>query len=122
MCHQGQNNLDSGVPGAPEWSLAPLSMAWQGLDRYEIARSMLNPANNGNRTLEQVHHHLVDHALVLWAWKPGVHADGSPREPVPVPLKEYRAAVDRWFEKGAQIPGDPPREAKPAQEEGGTKE
>ena len=42
-CHQEANNRDSGVPGAPEWSLAPPSMRWEGLSREDIARSMLDP-------------------------------------------------------------------------------
>jgi len=116
-CHQETNNSDSGVPGAPEWSLAPASMAWEGLDRYAIARSMLNPENNGMRSDEDVRHHLTEHPLVLWAWEPGVDADGERREPPPVPLDEYRAAVNAWFEAGAQIPGDPPREPNVADEE-----
>lgn len=103
-CHKEENNDFSGVPGAPEWSLAPASMAWEGLDKYEIAEVMLDRSKNGNRTLEETEHHLTDHALVLWGWNPGVDANGDPREPVPVPLEEYRAAVHKWIENGAVIP------------------
>ena len=39
-CHQNENNNFSGVPGAPEWSLAPAKMKWEGLSRIEIAQSM----------------------------------------------------------------------------------
>lgn len=103
-CHVPDNNPHSGVPGAPEWSLAPSSMAWQGLSRVEIARSMLDPERNGNRDPESVMHHLTEHALVLWAWTPGVDAGGRPREPPPVPKDEYIEAVKRWFAAGAPIP------------------
>lgn len=103
-CHQHENNNYSGVPGAPEWSLAPSSMAWQGLSRVEIARSMLNPANNGGRTLEETVAHLTEHELVLWAWDPGVDANGVPREKPPVPKDEYIAAVKAWAANGAIIP------------------
>ncbi len=71
-CHQPENNASAGVPGAPEWSLAPRSMAWQGLSRVEIARSMLDPARNGGRSLEALVRHLTEHELVLWAWEPGI--------------------------------------------------
>ena len=27
-CHQSENNVNSGVPGAPHWALAPASMAF----------------------------------------------------------------------------------------------
>ncbi|MEW7290301.1 hypothetical protein [Aquimarina sp. 2304DJ70-9] len=103
-CHQNENNNYSGVPGAPEWSLAPESMKWEGLSRIEIAKSMLDPSRNGNRTHEEVMHHLTEHELVLWAWTPGVNAEGIPREKPPVPKEEYIAAVKEWFENGAIIP------------------
>ena len=103
-CHQHENNDFSGVPGAPEWSLAPLSMKWEGLTRVEIAQSMLDPARNGGRNLEQIVEHLTEHELVLWAWEPGVDANGVPREKPPVPKEEYIEAVKEWAEAGAHIP------------------
>jgi len=80
-CHAHENNDFSGVPGAPEWSLAPIEMAWEGLSRVEI-----------------------EHALVLWAWEPGVDAEGNEREKPPVPKDEYIKAVKEWAEAGAAIP------------------
>ena len=103
-CHQPENNNFSGVPGAPEWSLAPLSMKWEGLNRVEIAQSMLDPERNGGRSLEDIVHHLTEHELVLWAWNPGVDANGTPREKPPVPKDEYIKAVKEWAEAGAIIP------------------
>jgi len=103
-CHQAENNDLSGVPGAPEWSLAPRKMAWEGLSRVEIAKSMLNPANNGGRSLEETVHHLTEHELVLWAWEPGIDASGTPREKPPVAKEEYIKAVKIWAEAGAPIP------------------
>lgn len=105
-CHQASNNDYSGVPGAPEWSLAPDKMRWEGLSRIEIARSMMNPENNGGRTPEDVMHHLTEHELVLWAWEPGIDAEGNPREKPPVPVDEYIAAVKKWIELGAVIPAE----------------
>ncbi len=105
-CHQTENNDYSGVPGAPEWSLAPAAMFWEGLTRKEIAKSMMNPKINGGRTPEEIMHHLTEHDLVLWAWNPGVRADGTPREKPPIPLEEYQKAVKEWIEHGAIIPED----------------
>ena len=105
-CHQNENNDFSGVPGAPEWSLAPQSMYWEGLSRVEIAESMLDPARNGGRTHHEVLEHLTEHALVLWAWEPGIDAAGNPREVPPVPVDEYIEAVTAWFEAGAVIPAE----------------
>ena len=103
-CHMSENNNISGVPGAPEWSLAPISMRWEGLSRVEIAKSMLDKANNGGRTLEQTVEHLTEHELVLWAWEPGVNAEGLPREKPPVSKEDYIKAVKEWAEAGAPIP------------------
>jgi hypothetical protein len=103
-CHQKENNDFSGVPGAPEWSLAPIEMAWAGLSRVEIARSMLNPENNGGRSLEETVKHLTEHELVLWAWEPGMDVAGNPREKPPVSKEEYIKAVKEWAAGGAVIP------------------
>ena len=103
-CHHEENNNYSGVPGAPEWSLAPREMAWEGLSRVEIARSMLDPKINGGRSLEETVKHLTEHELVLWAWEPGVDAEGNPREKPPVGKEEYIAAVKEWAAGGAVIP------------------
>jgi len=103
-CHQDENNDYSGVPGAPEWSLAPQSMKWEGLSRTEIAASMLDKKRNGGRNHHQVMEHLTEHALVLWAWNPGIDAAGNPREKPPVPVDEYILAVKEWFDAGAIIP------------------
>ena len=105
-CHQSENNDYSGVPGAPEWSLAPESMKWEGLTRTEIAESMLDPKRKGGRTHHEVMEHLTEHELVLWAWEPGIDAAGNHRELPPVPVEEYIEAVKAWFEAGAVIPAE----------------
>lgn len=105
-CHQAENNNLSGVPGAPEWSLAPLSMQWEGLSRVEIARSMLDKSKNGGRSVDDIMHHLTEHELVLWAWEPGVGVDGKPRELPPVGKEEYIKAVKDWVAAGAPIPAE----------------
>lgn len=103
-CHQHENNDFSGVPGAHEWSLAPIEMQWEGLSRVEIARSMMNRKINGNRSLAEIVEHLTEHELVLWAWEPGIDAEGNPRELPPVSKEEYIQAVKDWAAQGAVIP------------------
>lgn len=103
-CHQKENNNYSGAPGAPHWHLAPLSMAWQGLTKVEIAKSMLNPANNGGKNLEEIVKHLTEDELVLWAWNPGVNHVGMPREKPPLTEEEWVKIVKKWAATGAQIP------------------
>ncbi len=103
-CHQEENNLNSGVPGAPHWGLAPSSMAWEGLSGPEIVRSILDPKKNGGRSLEEIVHHLTEDALVLWAWEPGLDAAGNRREAPPVSKEEWIQAVKEWADAGATIP------------------
>ena len=103
-CHTDENNDYSGVPGAPHWALAPENMAWEGKSRVEIAQQMMDPVRNGGRSAEEIMEHLTEHALVLWAWEPGVDVEGNPREKPPVPRDEYIAAVKEWIENGAVIP------------------
>lgn len=105
-CHQDSNNNFAGVPGAPDWSLAPESMKWFDLSRVEIAQSMLTAKTNGRRDHNALMHHLTEHELVLWAWDPGVNAAGVKRVPIAVPKEEYIAAVKSWFKNGAIIPGE----------------
>lgn len=105
-CHHEENNDLAGVPGAPEWSLAPLKMAWEGLSRVEIAKSILDPEINNGRTLEETVKHLTEHELVLWAWNPGVDSEGNPREKPPVSKEDYIAAVKEWAANGAVIPAE----------------
>ena len=103
-CHQEENNRFSGVPGAPHWHLAPRSMGWEGLDRIEIARAMLDPSKNGNRSIEDIRHHLTNDPLVLWVFDPGVNSEGIPRETPPISKEAFIAAVNSWVDAGAPIP------------------
>lgn len=103
-CHQKENNDLAGVPGAPNWHLAPKSMAWQGLTRVEIAQVLINPAKNGGKTLNEIVKHLTEDELVLWAWNPGVDSDGKERERPPVNKEVYIKAVKDWAAEGAIIP------------------
>ncbi|MGB2759490.1 hypothetical protein [Maribacter stanieri] len=103
-CHQSINNTNSGVPGAPHWSLAPASMGWEGLSRAQIAERLLDKNTNGNRSHDELVKHMTEDDLVLWAWEPGIDADGNQRTIPPVSKKEFKEAVENWFANGAIIP------------------
>lgn len=103
-CHQSENNIYSGVPGAPHWALAPASMAWEGLTRTQIAQRLLDKNTNGNRSHEDLVKHMTEDDLVLWAWKPGVDANGELREIPPVSKEEFKKVVEYWFDNGAVVP------------------
>ncbi|GLR15623.1 hypothetical protein [Portibacter lacus] len=105
-CHQKENNLNSGVPGAPHWHLAPRSMAWEGLSRTEVASVFMNPETNGGKSPEEIEKHMTEDDLVLWAFEPGIGLDGVPREKPPVSKEEFIEAVKIWIANGAKIPSE----------------
>ncbi|MAU71951.1 MAG: hypothetical protein CML04_07620 [Pseudozobellia sp.] len=105
-CHQEENNDYSGVPGAPHWALAPASMGWQGLSKTEIAKRLLDPSTNGGKSHEELVEHMTEDELVLWAWEPGIDANGEPREVPPVSEENFKIAVKKWFDEGARIPSE----------------
>ncbi len=105
-CHQSENNAYSGVPGALHWALAPASMSWEGLTRTEIAERMLHPKTNGGKNHQELVKHMTEDELVLWAWNPGVDANGKPREKPPISENDFKAAVEQWFVSGAVIPSE----------------
>jgi len=103
-CHQDKNNDYTGVPGVKDWHIAPRSMGWQGLDKYQVAKKMVNPTLNGGLDLEALAKHLTEDELVLWAFNPGVNQLGQQRTPPPVTKEDYIKAVKEWVLQGAQIP------------------
>lgn len=97
-CHQNVNQ-QNGVPGAPNWGLAPLSMAWEGLDDRQLAEALKDPAKNGKRSLEQIFEHNVHDELVGWAWNPG-----AGRDTPALSREEFGRALRTWIDTGAVLP------------------
>jgi hypothetical protein len=100
-CHQGANQVN-GVPGAPGWHLAPLSMGWEGLDDGELADAIKDPSRNGHRTMAQIQDHMAHDLLVSWAWNPGA----SRRSPQ-ISQAELGRLVKEWIDTGAVSPRSP---------------
>ena len=70
-CHQEANADETGLPGAPNWHLAPLSMGWEGLSDSALCRVLKDTRNNGGKSIDALVHHMTDDPLVQWAWSPG---------------------------------------------------
>lgn len=98
-CHRDENNGFTGVPGAPNWHLAPLSMGWEGLDDAELCTTLKDRSKNGDRSVEALVEHLESDKLVLWGWQPG-----AGRAPVPMPHASFVSAVKSWAGAGAPCP------------------
>ncbi|HSK03508.1 MAG TPA: Isoquinoline 1-oxidoreductase subunit [Kofleriaceae bacterium] len=94
-CHQAANQLN-GVPGAPSWALAPLSMGWEGLDDHALAEALKDRARNGGRSLGELVRHMSEDPLVDWGWRPG-----GERAPVPVDKATFLADLRAWIAAGA---------------------
>ncbi len=86
-CHGEENNLHSGLPGAPAWHLAPLSMGWQGLSDADLCTTLKDEKRNGGKTIAALVEHMEKDGLVLWGWNPG-----GDRAPMPLPLAQANAA------------------------------
>src|ERR1017187_2698501 len=97
-CHQSANQLN-GVPGAPKWGLAPLSMGWEGLDDHQLADAIKDPDRNGHRTLAQIQDHMARDILVSWAWSPG-----AGRRSPQISQAELGRLVQEWIDTGAFSP------------------
>ena len=98
-CHGAANHAVSGVPGAPHWQLAPLSMGWQGLDRGALCRVLVDPAMNGGRDLAELVEHMSADPLVLWGWAPG-----GDRAPVTPAHPQFVVALKAWADAGGPCP------------------
>jgi hypothetical protein len=101
-CHQSANQAASGVPGAPDWHLAPLRMAWEGLGVAELCRALRDPKRGGMRPAQLVAH--FGTGLVRWAWSPGLDHTGRPRAVPPIGHDQFIDVTRDWVSAGAPCP------------------
>lgn len=98
-CHQGANFAPTGVPGNPQWLLAPLSMAWQGKSLGQICMQIKDRKRNGGKSLPQIQEHMGHDALVGWAWSPGGN-----RTPAAGTQAQFGQLIEAWIASGAACP------------------
>jgi len=99
-CHRDTNSPDGYVPGAPEWHLAPLSMSWeQARGDKDLCEGLLDKTRNGNREAKGIVIHMVNDALVQWAWTPG-----RGRTPPPISQEDFHVLLRLWESTGAACP------------------
>jgi hypothetical protein len=100
-CHQPTNLEGLGKPpGAPDWHLPPanMKMVFQGRTPHQLAKQLVNPKTNGNKTLKQLMAH-ADDGLVKAGWNMG-----EGRSLPPMSHEEFKKAWITWIEKGAYAP------------------
>jgi hypothetical protein len=110
-CHQRANAMTTGVPGAPGWHLAPLSMRWQDpndkiLSSAEVCRAVTDRSRNDHLDgAGLLKHHTVE-PLVRWAFRPGRAIDGTMRTLPPLTHDQFVEATRQWVEAGTPCPQD----------------
>lgn len=102
-CHRSENNDHTGVPGAENWHLAPLSMGWQGLTDADLCKTLKDETANGGRSVAALVEHMEKDKLVLWGWAPG-----RDRKPVAKPHPQFISEVKAWAAAGAPCPSATP--------------
>lgn len=98
-CHQDRNTYGAHLPpGAPHWQLPhpDMPLVFEGRSKQQLADQLLDRAQNGGRSPEQLLHHVEQDPLVLWGWAPG-----TGRAPVDVPHAEFVAAFRGWLAANA---------------------
>ncbi|CAN5448956.1 hypothetical protein BH10PSE12_BH10PSE12_24190 [soil metagenome] len=98
-CHHDANFDTAGVPGAPNWMLAPKEMAWQGETLGNICRQIKDRKRNGDKDMPALIHHMAEDTLVGWGWHPGGN-----RSPAPGTQKQFGELFKAWADSGAYCP------------------
>lgn len=103
-CHAEHNSkVFGGPPGAPHWGLPPADtpMIFQNRSVTALCRQLRDPAQNGQRSLAELHEHIAEDPLVLWGWSPG-----GDRTAPPISHAGFVAAFRAWVEAGGICPGE----------------
>lgn len=107
-CHQTKNaeaiGVPGGPPGAPHWGLPPAAFPspFRGHTPASLCAQLKDPAQNGERSLAELQHHISEDPLVLWGWDPG----GDRTRP-PVSHARFVEAFDTWVRGGGACPEEP---------------
>ena len=100
-CHQSTNQEGlNKPPGHPNWRLPPadMKMVFQGRTASQLAKQLVDPKTNGNKSLQQLIEH-ADDGLVKAGWNPG-----EGRTVPPLSHEEFKKAWITWIKNGAYAP------------------
>ncbi len=100
-CHQATNTEGlNQPPGHPDWHLPPanMKMVFEGRSPNQLAKQLVNPKTNGNKSLKQLIAH-ADDGLVKAGWNPG-----EGRTLPPMSYAEFKKAWITWINTGAYAP------------------
>ena len=100
-CHQPENLPGLHKPlGNPNWHLPPadMKMVFQGRTPRQLAKQLVDPKQNGNKSKEKLLEHAHD-ALVIAGWNMG-----EGRILPPMSHEEFVKVWTTWIKKGAYAP------------------
>jgi len=100
-CHQPENTVGIHMPpGSPAWHLPPsnMKMVFQGRTPNQLAKQLVDPKRNGNKSMAQLLAH-ADDALVMVGWDPG-----EGRSLPPMTHAEFKKEWTTWINNGAYAP------------------
>jgi hypothetical protein len=100
-CHQPANTPGLHTPpGNPNWHLPPADtrMVFQGRTPHQLAKQLMDPMQNGHKSVEQLIAHASD-GLVVAAWNPG-----EGRTLPPLSHETFKKAWTTWIKNGAYAP------------------
>lgn len=100
-CHQPTNTPGLHMPpGNPNWHLPPadMRMVFQGKTPRQLAKQLIDPAQNGHKDMKKLIEH-ADDGLVLAAWNPG-----EGRKLPPMSHADFKKAWLTWLNTGAYAP------------------
>ena len=109
-CHGESNNDKLGIPGAPDWHLAPPSMAWESapnvaMTGHQLCTMLKDPKRNGGRDLMGLLVHVqAPDSLVTWAFDPGKDLYGHERSKPPLTYDQFVDAFRGWVNAGGPCP------------------
>ncbi|HWP45902.1 MAG TPA: hypothetical protein VNM22_01960 [Candidatus Limnocylindrales bacterium] len=101
-CHQLTNGVgEKAAPGSPDWRMPPpeTPMIFANKTPKEICNQIKDPAQNGNKTLEDLIRHVKEDPRIQWSWNPG-----GKRTPAPRTLQEFIDKITEWINQGAACP------------------
>ena len=101
-CHQPTNIAGLNTPpGHPNWHLpsSDMKLIFEGRTPNQLAKQLIDPKTNGNKTLQQLKAH-ADDGLVKAGWNPG-----EGRTVPPLSHAQFKKVWITWIETGAYAPG-----------------
>lgn len=100
-CHQPTNSPGQHTPpGNSGWHLPPadMKMVFEGRTAHELAKQLVDPAQNGHKNIKKLKEH-ADDSLVLAGWNPG-----EGRTLPPMSHAEFKKEWLKWLNNGAYAP------------------